>query len=126
MALATCFATAFERRPLPVDAMIPDPVLTVPDGHDGKAVAWEQHLEAFANGQTRLIVRGRASGRWLDLARETPPAGHRRIFIERAYGVLARLPRPLSIAFTALGSPDDGSATSARNSASQCSRFGKS
>src|SRR4029079_12710755 len=29
MTLATCFATAFERRrPLPVDAMIPDPVFT--------------------------------------------------------------------------------------------------
>ena len=29
MALATCFATVFERcRPLPVDAMIPDPVFT--------------------------------------------------------------------------------------------------
>ena len=53
--------------------------------------------------RTRLIVRGRASSHWLDLARAKPPAGHRRIFIERAYAALARLPRPLLIAFAALG-----------------------
>jgi hypothetical protein len=32
-----------------------------------------------------------------------PPAGHRRIFIERAYAVLARLPHPLLIGFAAIG-----------------------
>ncbi len=186
MALATCAATAFEkRRPLSVDAMIPDPlftsthaitidappeqvwpwlaqmgagragwyswdaidnggtasatrvvpelqtvvpgdvmpavpgatdafvvasvdpprdlVLTVPDGHDGNAVAWEHALESIDGGRTRLIVRGHASGRWLDLARAQPPPGHRRIFIERAYAVLARLPLPLLIAFAGFG-----------------------
>ena len=80
-----------------------DLVLTVPDGHGGNAVAWEHHLEALASGQTRLIVRGRASSHWLDLARAKPPAGHRRIFIEHAYAMLARLPRPLLIAFAAIG-----------------------
>jgi len=80
-----------------------DLVLTVPDGHGGHAVAWEHHLEPTDSGHTRLIVRGRASSHWLDLARATPPAGHRRIFIERAYAVLARLPRPLLIAFAATG-----------------------
>jgi hypothetical protein len=80
-----------------------DLVLTVPDGHGGTAVAWEHYLEPLANGRTRLIVRGRASSHWLDLARAKPPAGHRRIFIEHAYVVLARLPRPLLIAFAAIG-----------------------
>jgi pimeloyl-ACP methyl ester carboxylesterase len=186
MALATCMATAFEkRRPLAVDAIIPDPlftsthaitidapptqvwpwiaqmgagragwyswdaidngaspsarsirpglqtvvpgdimpavpgatdafvvttvdppralVLTVPDAHGGSAVAWEHLLEPVSGGRTRLLVRGRASSHWLDLARAQPPAGHRRIFIERAYALLARLPRPLLIGFAALG-----------------------
>ena len=78
-------------------------VLTVPDGHGGNAVAWEHLLEPLDSGRTRLIVRGRASSLWLDLARAKPPARHRRIFIERAYAVLARLPRPLLIAFAAFG-----------------------
>jgi hypothetical protein len=80
-----------------------DLVLAVPDGHGGNAVAWEHVLEPLDGGRTRLIVRGRASSHWLDLARAKPPAGHRRIFIERAYAALARLPRPMLIAFAALG-----------------------
>ena len=78
-------------------------VLTVPDGDGGNAVAWEHLLEPFDGGRTRLVVRGRASLRWLDLARAKPAAGHRRIFIERAYAVLATLPRPLLIAAGAIG-----------------------
>jgi hypothetical protein len=80
-----------------------DLVLTVPDGHGGHAVAWEHILEPIEGGRTRLIVRGRASARWLDLARAKPSDGHRRIFIECAYGVLALLPRQLLIAFATLG-----------------------
>jgi hypothetical protein len=80
-----------------------DLVLTVPDGHGGTAVAWEHYLEPLVHGRTRLIVRGRASSHWLDLARAKPLAGHRRIFIERAYAALARLPRPMLIAFAAVG-----------------------
>jgi uncharacterized protein YndB with AHSA1/START domain len=78
-------------------------VLTVPDGHGGHAVAWEHALVPLEGGRTRLIARGRASSRWLDLARARPPSGHRRIFIERAYAMLARLPRPLLIAFASFG-----------------------
>jgi hypothetical protein len=80
-----------------------DLVLTVPDGHGGQAVVWEHVLEPLDGGRTRLIVRGRASSRWLDLARRKPPAGHRRIFIERAYAALARLPHPLLLGFAAIG-----------------------
>ena len=80
-----------------------DLVLTVPDGRGGNAVGWEHVLDPLPGGRTRLIVRGRASSQWLDLARATPPTGHRRFFIERAYAALAMLPRPLLIAFATLG-----------------------
>jgi hypothetical protein len=80
-----------------------DLVLTVPDGHGGNAVAWEHVLEPIEGGRTRLIARGRASSAWVDLARATPPTDHHRIFVERAYAALARFPRPLLIAFAALG-----------------------
>jgi hypothetical protein len=80
-----------------------DLVLTVPDGHGANAVAWEHWLEPIDGGRTRLIARGRASSHWLDLARAPTPAAHHRIFIERAYAGLARLPRPLLIAFAAAG-----------------------
>jgi hypothetical protein len=78
-------------------------VLTVPDGRGGTAVAWEHVLDPLPGDRTRLIVRGRASSHWLDLARAKPPAGRRRIVIERAYAVLARLPRPLLIACAGVG-----------------------
>jgi uncharacterized protein DUF998 len=80
-----------------------DLVLTVVDGRGATAVAWEHMLERVDGGRTRLIVRGRASSHWLDLARAPTPAGHHRIFIERAYAVLARLPRPLLIALAGAG-----------------------
>jgi hypothetical protein len=80
-----------------------DLVLTVPDGHGGNAVAWEHFLQPLDGGRTRLIVRGRTSSRWIDLARSQPAANHHRIFIERAYAALARLPRPLLIAFARFG-----------------------
>jgi hypothetical protein len=80
-----------------------DLVLTVPDGHGGNAVAWEHVLEPLDTGGTRLIVRGQASARWLELARARPPAARRRLFIERAYAALARLPRPLLLGFARWG-----------------------
>jgi hypothetical protein len=80
-----------------------DLVLTVPDGTGGNAVAWEHVLDPIPGGRTRLIVRGLASAHWLDLARAQPPAGRRRIFIERAYAALAMLPRPLLIPFATAG-----------------------
>jgi pimeloyl-ACP methyl ester carboxylesterase len=80
-----------------------DLILTAPDGHGGNAVAWEHVLTPLDGGRTRLIARARASSRWLDRARTEPTAGHRRIFIERVYALLARLPRPLLIVVAALG-----------------------
>jgi hypothetical protein len=80
-----------------------DLVLTVPDGHGGNAVGWEHLLDPLPGGRTRLIVRGRASSQWLALASTTLLTDHRRFFIERVYAALAMLPRPLLIAFAALG-----------------------
>ena len=79
-----------------------DLVLTVPDGRGGSAVAWEHFLDPLPGGRTRLIVRGRASCNGsTSLVRRRLP--YRRIFIERAYAVLAGLPRPLLIGFAAFG-----------------------
>jgi hypothetical protein len=80
-----------------------DLVLTAPDGQGGYAVAWEHVLEPLEGGRTRLIARARASSRWVVLARAKPPDSHRRIFIERVYAALARLPYPLLIGFAAAG-----------------------
>jgi uncharacterized protein YndB with AHSA1/START domain len=80
-----------------------DLVLTVSDGHGGAAVAWEHVLDPIAGGRTRLVARGRASSHWIQLARAQPAPGHRRSFIERAYSVLARLPRPVLIGVAAFG-----------------------
>lgn len=80
-----------------------DLVLTVPDGRGGQVVAWEHVLKDLDGDRTRLVVRARTSVHWLDLARATPPAGRRRIFIERVYAGLARLPRSLLIGVGRLG-----------------------
>jgi hypothetical protein len=80
-----------------------DLVLTVPDGHGGTAVGWEHVLEALPGGRTRLIVRGRASSRWLALGSATPPADRPRFFIERVYTALAMLPGPLLVAVATFG-----------------------
>jgi hypothetical protein len=80
-----------------------DLVLTAPDGHGGNVVGWEHVLQPHAGGRRRLIVRSRAASTWIDQARAQPPVGHRRIFIERAYALLARLPRPLLIGFASAG-----------------------
>jgi hypothetical protein len=80
-----------------------DLVLTVPDGNGGVAVGWEHVLEPLAGARTRLIVRGRVSSEWVDLARANPPPDRNRIFIERAYAALAMLPRPALIAFATAG-----------------------
>jgi hypothetical protein len=80
-----------------------DLLLTVPDRHGSNAVGWEHVLDPLPGGRTRLIVRGRASSQWLARASATPPTGHQRFFIERAYAALAMLPRPLLIAFATVG-----------------------
>jgi hypothetical protein len=80
-----------------------DLVLTAPDGDGGEAVSWEHFLEPIDRDRTRLILRGRVSSRWLDRSRAGPPAGRRRLFIERVYGLLARLPRSLLFGVAGFG-----------------------
>jgi CubicO group peptidase (beta-lactamase class C family) len=80
-----------------------DLVLTAPDGRGGEAVSWEHFLESLDGDRTRLILRGRVSSHWLDRSRLSPPARHRRIFIQRVYALMARLPRPLLLAFAGFG-----------------------
>jgi hypothetical protein len=80
-----------------------DLVLTAPEGSGGKAVSWEHFLESLDGNRTRLILRGRISSRWLDRSRAEPPTGYRRIFIERVYAWLARLPSPLLFGVAGFG-----------------------
>lgn len=88
-----------------VEAVEPmrDLILTAPDGRGGHSVVWEHTLIPAEGGRTRLLARARASSRWIDLARAPAPAGHHPLLIEQVYGALARLPRPLLIAFARLG-----------------------
>lgn len=80
-----------------------DLLLTVPDGRGGHRVTWEHRLEPLEGGRTRLLVRGRVARDWLAPAPAgalppTPP-----IFIERIYALMARMPRPILLAFAGLG-----------------------
>jgi hypothetical protein len=61
-------------------------VLTVPDGSGGSHLSWEYLLQPTGSGGTRLVMRGRLSGRWLE--------SHR---------ALARIPRPILLAAARLG-----------------------
>jgi hypothetical protein len=79
-------------------------VLTVPDATFGSRVSWEFSLKPADHGHTRLIVRGRVSPHWLAAAApDSAIAHHQPIFIERVYGLLARLPRPLMLAIAGFG-----------------------
>ena len=78
-------------------------LLTVPDATCGSRVSWEFWLQPLDQGRTRLIVRGFISPHWLEAVAQQEPAAHHQIFIERVYGWLAHIPRPLMIAMAAFG-----------------------
>ncbi len=79
-------------------------VLTVPDVTCGSRVSWEFLVELLDEGHSRLIVRGRVSPHWLEAVdRDGPAASRRPIFIERVYGLLARIPRPIMLAVAIFG-----------------------
>lgn len=73
-----------------------DLVLTVPIAGGGTLTSWEFLLDPLERGRTRLIVRARVSPQWRAMAASAPTAaqGHP-IFIQRAFGVLGKLPAPL-------------------------------
>lgn len=80
----------------------PRALVLVAPGPDGRPRAtWEHVLEPLDRGRTRLIVRGRVSPRWLDAPRDRPVRPP--LSIERAYSVMARIPRPLLFPIAALG-----------------------
>ena len=79
-------------------------ILSVPDVMLGSRVSWEFLLKPVDRRTTRLIVRGRISPYWLAVTSQdssTVPGGQ--IFIERVYGLLARLPQPLMLGFASFG-----------------------
>jgi hypothetical protein len=80
-----------------------DLILTASDGSGGEAVSWEHFLERLDGNRTRLILRGRVSPYWLQRAGAERPASSRRIFIERVYAWLARLPGPLLLGVAGFG-----------------------
>jgi hypothetical protein len=79
-----------------------DLVLTVPGAGGGSRVSWAYLLERQDRDRTRLTVRGRVSPGWLaPPGPSVPPA--RRIFIERVYAMMARMPRPLMLLIAGFG-----------------------
>jgi hypothetical protein len=84
-----------------------DLILIGPDAGTarGPRASWEFLLQPLDRGRTRLIVRGRVSSHWLDpqpdQGRSAPPRGP--IFIERVYGLMARMPRSLLLPFARAG-----------------------
>lgn len=79
-------------------------ILTVPDATHGPRVSWEFFLKPLDQGHTRLIVRGRIAAHWLAAATQDNPAEqHRKIFIERVYSVMARIPKPVLVAVASSG-----------------------
>ncbi len=80
-----------------------DLVLTAPGDGGHSRASWEFFLDRIDDNQTRLIVRGRVSRDWLVIPREHRPTSERPIFIERAYGVLAKLPRPILLVVAGAG-----------------------
>jgi len=86
MLAATCIATTREkRRPLAVDSLVPEPIFT------------STHAITIDAPPGQVCQPGGS------ISRARNRFGHRRIFVERAYAALARLPRPLLVAFAALG-----------------------
>jgi hypothetical protein len=67
-----------------------DLLLSVPAPGGGLVVSWEFFLEPLAQGQTRLLVRGRVSWQWPPVGAGKPAAPARPI--EHVYTLLVRLP----------------------------------
>lgn len=77
-------------------------VLTVPGANGSTIVTWAFLLVGGDDGSTRLIVRGRVAASWCRMAAGS--ADHAdRIFIERVYDLLGRLPAPLLLAIGGFG-----------------------
>ena len=81
-----------------------DLVLIVPNGAKGRSrVSWEYLLDPMSADRTRLLVRGRVSPDWLAAGRGPVPSRDQQYLIERVYGLLSRLPRPVMLVLARLG-----------------------
>lgn len=78
-------------------------ILVVPDPNSGFRVSWEFLLQPFAQDQTRLIVRGRVSAKWLERDEGKSPFASGLRLIERVYSLLAKVPWGLMFPFAAFG-----------------------
>ncbi|UCC38559.1 MAG: hypothetical protein JSV96_12080 [Candidatus Aminicenantes bacterium] len=77
-------------------------VLTVPKKDGGNLVSWDFLLKPLDQGYTRLIVRARISPHWLERT-ENDASPDSLVLIERIYGVLAKIPRPLLLSVAGFG-----------------------
>ena len=80
-----------------------DLILIVPDAQGGLQVSYEFLLMPLDQDHTRLVVRGRISPGWPSATQAVPASSHPPILIERVYGVLASIPRPLKLGVGFLG-----------------------
>lgn len=80
-----------------------DLVLIVPDSVGGSQVSYEFLLEPLDEDHTRLIMRGRISNRWPAATKASPASSQPPIFIERVYGIIARIPKPLKLGVAYIG-----------------------
>lgn len=78
-------------------------ILTVPDAKGGIQVSYEFLLVPLDLAHTRLIVRGRISPSWPSATKASPASSQPPIFIERVYGILGSIPRPMKLAVGLLG-----------------------
>jgi hypothetical protein len=66
-------------------------------------VSWALVLEPINHGRTRLIARGRISQDWLASQEANASSQGKPIFIERIYGLLAKMPWPLLLPVAGFG-----------------------
>jgi hypothetical protein len=78
-------------------------VLVVPDAVGGSQVSYGFHLEPLDGNHTRLVMRGQISSRWPAAPKAGPASAPPPIFIERVYGILARIPKPLKLGAAYIG-----------------------
>lgn len=71
-------------------------LLTVPGSEASTLVSWVFLVEQVDRKTTRLLVRGRVSARWRDVARDARD-GDRILLIHRIYRFLSRLPAAVTI-----------------------------
>jgi len=78
-------------------------VLTGPDRLGGNQVSYEFLLRPLGDGHTRFIVRGTLSERWPSSTRPSSSASRPPISIERVYGIIARIPKPIKLGLAHVG-----------------------